>query len=149
VAREVKDLSKEWKHAPDEMRNLSKMLATNISAIFAVSVAATPGQSINCSPSCRFTGSTRNLIKATLQDITCDSDNKIDHFIGTRNFSVSSRARTDAGRTYYLAVFMIGAYGRFWAICIICSAIPMWLVVLTENGEYSMKNHRRKRSPGS
>jgi len=51
---------------------------------------------------------TRN---ATLQDITCDSDGKIDHFIGVRDFSHSlplHELRED--EPYYMAVFLVGAY---------------------------------------
>jgi arginine decarboxylase len=48
---------------------------------------------------------------ATLQDITCDSDGKIDNFISTRNIShhlpVHGLKSKDS---YYIGVFLVGAY---------------------------------------
>jgi arginine decarboxylase len=50
-------------------------------------------------------------VNATLQDITCDSDGKIDHFIGqgTHSFSLPVHALKE-NETYYIAVFLAGAY---------------------------------------
>jgi arginine decarboxylase len=51
---------------------------------------------------------TRN---ATLQDITCDSDGKIDNFIATRNISHFLPVHPlKAKDTYYIGVFLVGAY---------------------------------------
>ena len=48
---------------------------------------------------------------ATLQDITCDSDGKIDNFISTRNFSYHLPVhKLKDGEHYYLGVFLVGAY---------------------------------------
>jgi arginine decarboxylase len=48
---------------------------------------------------------------ATLQDITCDSDGKVDHFIGTRDYTSSLPVHPLVdGQDYYLAVFLVGAY---------------------------------------
>jgi len=48
---------------------------------------------------------------ATLQDITCDSDGKIDNFITSKSFSyylpVHSLRNKDS---YYIGVFLVGAY---------------------------------------
>ena len=48
---------------------------------------------------------------ATIQDITCDSDGKIDNFISTKNFSyhLPVHALKD-NEPYYLGVFLVGAY---------------------------------------
>jgi arginine decarboxylase len=47
----------------------------------------------------------------TIQDITCDSDGKIDNFIGLRNFSHYLPLHDfSTSEPYYLAVFLVGAY---------------------------------------
>jgi arginine decarboxylase len=48
---------------------------------------------------------------ATLQDITCDSDGKIDNFISVRNTHHYLPVHTLKGREpYYIGVFLVGAY---------------------------------------
>ena len=48
---------------------------------------------------------------ATLQDITCDSDGKIDNFISTRNFNYHLPVHTlNNKEPYYIGVFLVGAY---------------------------------------
>lgn len=50
-------------------------------------------------------------INATLQDITCDSDGKMDHFIGqgAQSFSLPVHQLKD-GEDYFIGVFLAGAY---------------------------------------
>jgi arginine decarboxylase len=48
---------------------------------------------------------------ATLQDITCDSDGKINNFISTRNVSHYLPVHSLKGKEpYYMGVFLVGAY---------------------------------------
>lgn len=48
---------------------------------------------------------------ATLQDITCDSDGKIDNFISTKNFNYHLPVHAlNAKEPYYIGVFLVGAY---------------------------------------
>ena len=47
---------------------------------------------------------------ATIQDITCDSDGKIDNFISTRNFNYHLPVHTLTKEPYYIGVFLVGAY---------------------------------------
>jgi arginine decarboxylase len=48
---------------------------------------------------------------ATLQDVTCDSDGKIDNFISTRNISYYLPVHSlKSGESYYIGVFLVGAY---------------------------------------
>ena len=48
---------------------------------------------------------------ATIQDITCDSDGKIDNLIATRNFSYYLPLHTIRQKEpYYIGVFLVGAY---------------------------------------
>jgi arginine decarboxylase len=50
-------------------------------------------------------------IRATLQDITCDSDGKIDLFIGSMEVSHSVPVHDfKPNEPYYLGVFLVGAY---------------------------------------
>ena len=48
---------------------------------------------------------------ATLQDMTCDSDGKIDNFIATQNNPYNLPVhQLKAGEPYYIGVFLVGAY---------------------------------------
>ena len=47
---------------------------------------------------------------ATIQDITCDSDGKIDNFISTRNFNYHLPVHSLTKDPYYIGVFLVGAY---------------------------------------
>jgi arginine decarboxylase len=47
----------------------------------------------------------------TLQDITCDSDGKIDHFIGTGDYARSVPLhQLKPEQNYYVGVYLVGAY---------------------------------------
>jgi len=49
--------------------------------------------------------------RATLQDVTCDSDGKIDQFVGWRNAKSSLELHDfDAANPYILGIFLTGAY---------------------------------------
>jgi arginine decarboxylase len=49
--------------------------------------------------------------QAIIADITCDSDGKIDHFIGTRGMRKTLPVHPlHDGEAYYLGVFLVGAY---------------------------------------
>jgi arginine decarboxylase len=49
--------------------------------------------------------------RATLADLTCDSDGKIDQFIDLRDVkSILELHRLKAGESYYLGMFLNGAY---------------------------------------
>jgi arginine decarboxylase len=49
--------------------------------------------------------------QAIIADITCDSDGKIDHFIGTRGINKTLPVHAlNNGDPYYMGVFLVGAY---------------------------------------
>jgi arginine decarboxylase len=48
--------------------------------------------------------------RAVLVDITCDSDGKIDRFVGPHGAEAALRLQPFEGRPYYLGVFLVGAY---------------------------------------
>jgi arginine decarboxylase len=47
---------------------------------------------------------------AVLGDITCDSDGRIDQFLGRRDVKRTLPLHTFDGRPYYLGAFLVGAY---------------------------------------
>ncbi|MBF0502352.1 MAG: biosynthetic arginine decarboxylase [Candidatus Riflebacteria bacterium] len=113
IAYEVRDLLKENKHQPEEMKQLAKMLADKYFCNFSLFQSLPDSWAIDqlfpIMPIHRH--NEKPTREATLQDITCDSDGKIDHFIGTRSFSSFLPLHEfKPGEPYYLAVFMVGAY---------------------------------------
>lgn len=113
IAKDIHQITTAVKHVPDEFRVLPKLLADKYFCNFSLfqSLPDTwaidqifpimPIQRLNEKPD----------RAATLQDITCDSDGKIDNFISTKNISyylpVHSIKSSDS---YYIGVFLVGAY---------------------------------------
>ncbi len=48
--------------------------------------------------------------KATLADLTCDSDGKVDRFIDVRGMKATLELHEPGSEPYYLAMFLVGAY---------------------------------------
>jgi arginine decarboxylase len=113
IAREVYQISNETKHAPDDIRQLSKMLSDKYFSNFSLFQSLPDSWAIDqifpIMPIHRLDEKpTRN---ATLQDITCDSDGKIDNFISTKNSSYNLPVHTlKSKEPYYIGVFLVGAY---------------------------------------
>ncbi len=113
ITREINQIAGGLKHAPDEFRGLSKLLADkyfcNFSLFQSLPDSWAIDQIIPIMPIQRLDEKPER--SATLQDITCDSDGKIANFISTRNVAhylpVHSLKKTEP---YYLAVFLVGAY---------------------------------------
>lgn len=113
IAQQVADLAQGLKQIPDELRALPKLLADKYFCNFSLFQSLPDSWAIDqlfpIMPIHRLDEKPSRA--ATLQDITCDSDGKIDHFIGLRDYS-HDLALHDlrAGEPYYLAVFLVGAY---------------------------------------
>ena len=112
ITREINQIAGGLKHAPDEFRGLSKLLADkycNFSLFQSLPDSWAIDQIFPIMPIQRLDEKPER--SATLQDITCDSDGKIANFISTRNVAhylpVHSLKKTEP---YYLAVFLVGAY---------------------------------------
>ncbi len=113
IARSVNDLASETKHTPFELRQLPKMLADKYFCNFSLFQSLPDSWAIDqifpIMPIHRL--EEKPTKHATLQDITCDSDGKIDNFIATTNVSyylpVHKLKTTDS---YYIGVFLVGAY---------------------------------------
>ncbi len=113
IARELYQMTNETKHTPDELRNLPKLLADKYFCNFSLFQSMPDSWAIDqifpIMPLQRL--DERPMRAATLQDITCDSDGKIDNFISTRNFSYYLPVHTIKQKEpYYLGVFLVGAY---------------------------------------
>jgi len=113
IAREVYQIANKTKHIPDELRQLSKMLSDKYFCNFSLFQSLPDSWAIDqifpIMPIHHLNEKPTNY--ATLQDITCDSDGKIDNFISTRNFSHNLPVHSLKGKeNYYMGVFLVGAY---------------------------------------
>lgn len=113
VARKVYQLASATKHVPDELRQISKILSDkyfcNFSLFQSLPDAWAIDQIFPLMPIHRL--NEEPVRNATIQDMTCDSDGKIDNFISTRNLSYHLPVHPLKGREpYYLGVFLVGAY---------------------------------------
>ena len=113
IAREVYQLMSEMKHPPEEFRQLSKLLADKYFCNFSLFQSLPDSWAIDqifpIIPIHRL--NEKPVRFASLQDITCDSDGKIENFITTKNFSQFLPLHEyDKNEPYYLGVFLVGAY---------------------------------------
>jgi arginine decarboxylase len=113
IARELFQMTNETKHPPEELRNLPKLLSDKYFCNFSLFQSMPDSWAIDqifpIVPLQRLDEKPGRA--ATLQDITCDSDGKIDNFISTRNFSYYLPVHAIKPKeSYYLGVFLVGAY---------------------------------------
>jgi len=113
IAREVYQMATKTKHVPDDLRQLSKMLADKYFCNFSLFQSLPDSWAIDqifpIMPIHRL--DEQPTRSATIQDITCDSDGKIDNFITTRNTANSLPVHQLRGKEpYYMGVFLVGAY---------------------------------------
>ncbi len=113
IARELYQMTNETKHIPEELRHLPKILSDKYFCNFSLFQSMPDSWAIDqifpIVPLQRL--DEKPLRAATLQDITCDSDGKIDNFISTRNFSYYLPVHSIKSKEpYYLGVFLVGAY---------------------------------------
>lgn len=113
IARRVHELSRELRHSPMELAELPQLLARKYFCNFSLFQSLPdswaidqifpimPIQRLNEAPT----------VDATLQDITCDSDGKIDMFVSGDGVSRTLPVHNlKPGEPYYLAVYLVGAY---------------------------------------
>lgn len=113
IARRVHELSRELRHSPMELAELPRLLARKYFCNFSLFQSLPdswaidqifpimPIQRLNEAPT----------VDATLQDITCDSDGKIDMFVSGDGVSRTLPVHNlKPGEPYYLAVYLVGAY---------------------------------------
>ncbi|MDL2330751.1 biosynthetic arginine decarboxylase [Odoribacter sp. OttesenSCG-928-A06] len=113
IAREVYNMADATKHAPEELKKIAKLLPDKYFCNFSLFQSLPDSWAIDqifpIIPITRL--NERPSKSATLQDITCDSDGKIDNFISTKNFSYHLPVHElNNKEPYYLGVFLVGAY---------------------------------------
>jgi arginine decarboxylase len=113
ITKEIHQMTGELKHIPEELTYLPKLLSDkyfcNVSLFQSLPDSWAIDQIFPIIPIQRLDEKPER--SATLQDITCDSDGKIDNFISTRNFSYYLPVHSlKAKEPYYIGVFLVGAY---------------------------------------
>jgi arginine decarboxylase len=113
IAREVGDIANTLKHAPDELRKISKMLPDKYFCNFSLFQSLPDSWAIDqvfpIMPIAYL--DEKPTRTATLQDITCDSDGKIANFISAHGNSNSLPVHALRDKEpYYIGVFLVGAY---------------------------------------
>jgi len=113
IVRKVDQLAKDLRHPPYELSELPRLLAQKYFCNFSLFQSLPdswgvdqvfplmPIQRLNEEPT----------VETTLQDVTCDSDGKIDMFV--RGGDVSRTLplhELKNGEPYYIAVYLVGAY---------------------------------------
>ncbi len=100
-------------YVPDELEDLERFVATTYYGNFSVFQSVPDHWAVKqlfpIAPIHRHTEAP--TVKATLADITCDSDGKIDQFIDLRDVKNVILLHEYSDKTpYYLGVFLVGAY---------------------------------------
>ena len=113
IAKEIHQMANEMKRPPEEFLNLSKLLSDKYFCNFSLFQSLPDSWAIDqifpIIPIQRLDEKPDRF--ATIQDITCDSDGKIDNFIATRNFSHHLPVHSlKSKESYHLGVFLTGAY---------------------------------------
>lgn len=112
ITREINQIADGLKHAPDEFRGLSKLLADKYFCNFSLFQSLPDSWAIDqifpIMPIQRL--DERPDRSATLQDVTCDSDGKIANFISTKNVAHYMPVHSLRKEPYYIGVFLVGAY---------------------------------------
>lgn len=112
IAREVYEMANEIKHSPEELKKIAKMLPDKYFCNFSLFQSLPDSWAIDqifpIMPISRLDEKPERT--ATIQDITCDSDGKIDNFISTRNFNYHLPVHNLTKDPYYIGVFLVGAY---------------------------------------
>lgn len=113
VARDIMLMTSKLKHVPEELVTLPKLLSDkyfcNFSLFQSLPDAWAIDQVFPIMPIQQLDEKPDRT--ATLHDITCDSDGKIDNFISTRNMSYNLPVHSlKSKESYYIGVFLVGAY---------------------------------------
>lgn len=113
VARDVRDLSGNMKHPPEELRKAARMLPEKYFCNFSLFQSLPDSWAIDqmfpIMPIARL--DEKPTHQCTIQDITCDSDGKINRFVAPSGSSYCLNVHgIKANEPYYLGVFLVGAY---------------------------------------
>ena len=113
VARDVRDLTRSMKHPPEELRKVARMLPEKYFCNFSLFQSLPDSWAIDqmfpIMPISRLDEKPGR--ECTIQDVTCDSDGKINHFVSPTGSSHSLPVHDlKPNEPYYLGVFLVGAY---------------------------------------
>lgn len=113
VARDVNDMTRSMKHPPEELKKVSRMLPEKYFCNFSLFQSLPDSWAIDqmfpIMPIARLDEKPGRL--ATLQDITCDSDGKVSHFVSPQGTSYGLPVHAlRNNEPYYIGVFLVGAY---------------------------------------
>jgi len=113
IARRVYAIAQELPYAPDELEDLEKLLADKLVCNFSIFQSLPDAWAIHqlfpIVPLSRLQEPPTR--RATLVDISCDSDGKIDRFIDLHDVRHTLPVHpVRPGEPYYLGVFLVGAY---------------------------------------
>lgn len=113
VARDVRDLARNMKHPPEELRKAARMLPEKYFCNFSLFQSLPDSWAIDqmfpIMPIARLDEKPNH--QCTIQDMTCDSDGKISHFVAPQGSSYCLNVHgLKPNEPYYLGVFLVGAY---------------------------------------
>jgi arginine decarboxylase len=112
IATEVYRRSQLLDYAPDELHELETLLSDtyvcNYSVFQSIPDNWACGQLFPIAPIHRLNEYPDR--RATLADITCDSDGKVDRFVDQRDVKKVLELHRYTGEPYYLGTFLVGAY---------------------------------------
>lgn len=113
VARDVNDLTRSMKHPPEELKKVDRMLPEKYFCNFSLFQSLPDSWAIDqvfpIMPISRL--DEKPTRRCTIQDITCDSDGKINRFVSPQGMSYSLPVHPlKSNDKYYIGVFLVGAY---------------------------------------
>jgi len=114
ISRKIEKLSERLKYMPSEIKTLRKDLADKYFCNFSVFQSVPDSWAIDqvfpVLPIQRLGEEPRR--DATIEDITCDSDGRLDHFIGNNRSNTPTLKvhPLEHGESYQLGIFLIGSY---------------------------------------
>jgi len=143
TCEKVLNLSRGMAHMPEELEGLEKALSDtyfcNFSMFQSVPDAWAVDQLFPICPIHRLNEEPTH--RATLADITCDSDGKIDSFIDLRDVKhVLELHPKGDGQDYFLGIFLVGAYQEILGdLHNLFGDTNTVHVQLSEEGDYDVK----------
>lgn len=112
LLQKIRNFYKQLREAPEELAGLDQILLEtyfcNFSVFQSLPDSWAIGQLFPIMPIHRL--HEKPLHEAVLADLTCDSDGKIDSFIGEPTPSHTLKLHDYTGEPYYIGIFLVGAY---------------------------------------
>lgn len=112
LLHKIQKLAKELDEIPEELEGLERALADTYFCNFSVFQSLPDSWAIDhlfpIMPVHRL--NEEPVRRAILADITCDSDGKIENFIGRRDVKNVLELHPLNGEDYYIGIFLVGAY---------------------------------------